>query len=288
MTKPKGRKSNWKLSLAAVAALASLTWAALPAHPLASSQSPDETGDLKKRVAALEAEQATILKELQAIRALLQSQVRPQPGPVPGPAAAPVAPQSLDAPPAFDIAIAGAASVGRPDAKLVVVEFSDFQCPFCGRYIRESYRALHKEYVETGKIRYVFRNYPLERLHPLALRAAEAADCAHAQGKFWEMHDHLFANQQALSEPDLVKAGQSLGLDMAAYQQCLAAQATLPARIRKDQDEGARASISGTPTFFVGTLTKDGKVHVLRRLVGAKPYAYFKTNLDQLLATASH
>jgi protein-disulfide isomerase len=100
------------------------------------------------------------------------------------------------------------------------------------------------------------------------------------------MHDRLFGNQQALAEADLVKSGQALGLDMVTYQQCLATQTTQPARIRKDQDEGARAAISGTPTFFVGTLTKDGKVHVMRRLVGAKPYAYFKTNLDELLGAS--
>jgi len=250
----------------------------------------DNQTELQKRIAALEAGQKAILKELQDIKTLLTA--RP-PMPVPTPtAAAPAPPSNVapppnpGAPPNFDLEIVGAPSKGRTDAKLVLVEFSDFQCPFCGRYTRETLQPLQRDYVDTGKLRYVFRHFPLERLHPLALRASEAAECARAQGKFWEMHTRLFANQQALAEPDLVKSAESVGLIMPTFQQCLASQLTSPTKIRQDQTEGARAGITGTPTFFIGTMTKEGKVHVLRRLVGAQPYTAFKTTIDGLLSSA--
>lgn len=123
-----------------------------------------------------------------------------------------------------------------------------------------------------------------ERLHPQAMGAAQAAECSLAQGKFWEVHTRLFANQQALGPADLVKVAQAAGADMPAFQKCLAAQAASPVKIRQDMEEGARAGISGTPTFFLGTLTKEGKVKVSRRLVGAQPYAAIKTAIDALLA----
>ncbi|MBZ5560324.1 MAG: DsbA family protein [Acidobacteriia bacterium] len=249
----------------------------------------DDNEDLKKRIAALEAGQKTILKELQEIKALLQTRP-PLPGPAPTTAApgspATVAPQqNPTAPPNFDLEVAGAPARGRADAKLVLLEFSDFQCPFCGRYTRETLQQLERDYVDTGKVRYVFRNFPLERLHPLALRSAEAAECARVQGKFWEVHTRLFANQQALAETDLVNTAQAVGLNMSTFQQCFASQLTSPTRIRQDLAEGARAGITGTPTFFMGTMTKEGRMHPLRKLVGAQPYAAFKTAIDGLLSS---
>jgi len=255
----------------------------------------DDNEDLKKRIAALEAGQKTILKELLEIKTLLQARLQsPVPGPVPAAAPAPGAPGSLSntvtrpnptAPPSFDLEIAGAPIKGRADAKLVVLEFSDFQCPFCGRYTRETLPQIERDYVDTGKVKYAFRNFPLERIHPLALRAAEAADCARAQGKFWEMHTRLFANQQALAEPELTRSAQAVGVNVGTFNQCVASQLVSPARIRQDQAEGSRAGITGTPAFFLGTMTNDGKLHPLRRLVGAQPYASFKTVIDALLAS---
>jgi protein-disulfide isomerase len=106
----------------------------------------------------------------------------------------------------------------------------------------------------------------------------------HAQGRFWEFHDRLFNNQQTLTEPDLSKHAQAIGLSMPVYDKCMAAQLASPAKIRQDQSEGGRAGVTGTPTFFIGTVTKDGKLKALRRLVGAHPIANFRTTLDTLLA----
>jgi protein-disulfide isomerase len=239
--------------------------------------------ELGRRIAALEAGQKAILKELEEIKMLMRA--RPAIVPLPAPTPQANAAQNPTGPPNFDLDVAGAATKGRPDARLVVVEFSDFQCPFCGRYTRDTLPQVERDYVETGKIRYVFRHLPLERLHPLALRAAEAGDCAHQQGRFWPMHSRLFGNQMGLGEADLTRSAEALGLDMPVFQRCMVTQSASPARVRQDQAEGLRAGISGTPTFFIGTMTGNGKVHVLKRMVGAQPYAAFKTALDGLLSS---
>ena len=248
--------------------------ALLPGAAAAGQQSTEA------RLAAVEAAQQAILKELQEIKALLMA--RP-PTPARPPAAA-VAPAA--APPAippFDLSVAASPAKGRSDAPLVIVEFSDFECPFCGRYSRDTFAQVERDYVDTGKVRYVFRHFPLERIHPQALGASKAAECAFAQGKFWELHARLFANQRALKPADLTASAQAVGVNIDAFQACMATAGT-PARIRLDLDEGGRAGISGTPTFFLGTMTRDGKVKVARRLVGAQPFSAFKTVIDAMLA----
>ena len=244
----------------------------------------DDT-DLQKRIAALEAGQKAILAELQAIKALLQQQTRvvpppPLAPPVNQPAAASAA--AALQPPSTPISIDGAATRGNPNAKVVVVEFSDFECPFCGRYTRDIEPQLVREYVDTGKIRYVFRNYPIEQLHPHAFKAAEAAECVRRQGKFWEMHGQLYSHQQNLTDPDLLAHAKVVGADTSAWQQCVTGAAMT--RIRQDQADGRTLSISGTPTFFVGVL-KDGKVHAQRKVIGARPYADFKSAIDAVLTS---
>ena len=260
-------------TLVAAAVMAAVASATL------SAQNPQA---LDQRIAALEASQQEILKELRELKLLLQQLRQPPPGPAgpPQTTAKPAAPQLPD----FDLLLAGSPSKGKPDAKLVILEFSDFECPFCGRYARDTYAQVIKEFVDAGKARYVFRHLPIESLHPRALRASQAAECAHAQGKFWEYHDRLFANQQALNEPDLIKHAQALTLNMPAFEKCMADQKVSPAKVRQDQNEGGRAGVTGTPTFFIGTVTKDGKLKALRRLVGAHPITNFRTTIDALLA----
>jgi protein-disulfide isomerase len=226
--------------------------------------------ETRKRIDALEAQQGEILKQLHNIRSMLPSTA----------AASPPAQQPQAVP---DLALDGAAMRGRPDAKLTVVEFSDFECPFCGRFTREVRTQLEREYVDTGKIRMVFRNFPLRQIHPHALHAAAAAECARVQNRFWEMHARLFANQQALADSDLLAHARAVGLNVSSFQQCVSAQA--PPRVERDLKEGGTAAITGTPTFFIGTMTKDGKVHVLQRIVGAQSYASFKTAIDALLVS---
>ena len=237
--------------------------------------------ELRKRVAALEAGQKEILKQLQEIKALLQ-QNRPA---QPNPAQTQAAQAALTQPPTTPIGIEGAAARGSDKAKLTLVEFSDFQCPYCGKYSRETFSQIEHDYVDTGKIRYVFRHFPLARIHPMAQKAAEAAECARLQGKFWDLHTRLFANQQALAEPDLIAAAKASGVaDAPAFQRCLAGAAA--GKIKQDLDEGARLGVNATPTFFIGVVEGDGKLHALKKLTGALPLASFKSTLDALLAPA--
>lgn len=260
-----------------------LALAAALAWPSARVVAGADDEDVKKRIAVLEAGQKEIIRQLQEIKVLLLQQNRPpQPARQPVPTAqAPVAPPAL---PAAPISIEGAAARGNANAKVVIIEFSDFQCPFCGRYTRETFNQLDREYVDTGKVRYVFRNFPLEKIHPNAFKAAEAAECARQDGKFWPLHDRLFLNQQALSDVELLNHAKAVGMDGPAFQKCVTGP--VAAKIRQDLEDGARAGVTGTPAFYLGTVQKDGKVHVLRRVSGAVPYANFKATIDSLLASS--
>jgi protein-disulfide isomerase len=148
---------------------------------------------------------------------------------------------------------------------------------------------LQKDYVETGKLKFVFRDFPLESIHRYAFKAAEAAHCASEQGKFWEMHDWLYANQKALSPSDLLTHAQAVGLDVPKFQQCLET-GNYATKIRKDMADGQQAGVRSTPTFLLGlTEPKDPKkVKVVQVIRGAKPYADFKQAIDRLLASPSN
>lgn len=236
----------------------------------AQAQEPTLT-TLQQEIQALRRELLAMQQQLVEIRKLLQA--RPgQPA-----AAAPAEP-----PLPSELAVAGAPIKGAATAPLTIVEFSDFQCPFCARHFRQTYSQLDREYIATGKLRYVFRHLPLERIHPQAFAAAHASECAGAQSRFWEMHDVLFANQQALMPADLARHAQTVGLDAATFAGCMAGAP--PARIRQDMAVAAQVGARATPTFFIGTTLPDGRMKVVRHLSGATPFATFKAMLDGLLA----
>ena len=142
---------------------------------------------------------------------------------------------------------------------------------------------IEKEYINTGKIRYVFMDFPLP-MHAQALKAAEAASCAKEQGKYWEMRDRLFTNQNALGPEALLKHGESLGLEMEPFKQCLDGGRFTDA-IKATMAEGQKAGITGTPTFLLGFIGQDGKVKATKKIVGAQPYTAFKEAIESLLST---
>ncbi len=160
---------------------------------------------------------------------------------------------------------------GPADALVSIVEFSDFQCPFCGR-VTPSLERLRKEYPD--KVRIFFKHFPLG-FHQDAPLASQAALAAGEQGKFWEMHDKLFANQQSIKRPDLERYAGELGLDMNRFKQALDSNKFKP-RIDADTALGGQVGVSGTPAFFING----------RPLVGAQPYDSFKTVVDEEIATA--
>ena len=148
---------------------------------------------------------------------------------------------------------------GAAGAPVTIVEFSDFQCPFC-----KAAAATVKQVLDRypGKVKWIFRDFPIETLHPDASRAHEAARCAGAQGKFWEYHDVLFERSPRQARADLEQYAVELGLEAGAFAQCLDSRRHEPA-VAADIQEGASLGVDGTPTFFVNG----------RRLVGSQPLA---------------
>jgi protein-disulfide isomerase len=144
---------------------------------------------------------------------------------------------------------------GDVDAKLILVEYGDYQCPFCGR----AYPQVKEAQDELGTdLCFVFRNFPLSTLHPDAENAAEAAEIAGAFGKFWEMHDMLFENQQALDTNSLVQYALALGLDTEKFAEELSRQAKYE-RVHQDFMSGMTSGVNGTPTFFINGKRYDGE-----------------------------
>ncbi len=142
---------------------------------------------------------------------------------------------------------------------------------------------MDRDYIQTGKLKYVLRDLPLEAIHPFAMKAAEATHCAGEQGKYWEMHDRLFANQREIARQDLSKHAQALGLDVPVFDQCMDA-GKYEARIRKDLAEAQRLQATGTPTFFLGLTDPNSSQIKATRLRGAQPYEAFKFAFDGLLS----
>ncbi|MDB4982632.1 MAG: DSBA-like thioredoxin protein [Myxococcales bacterium] len=175
-------------------------------------------------------------------------------------AAAPAAPEGKQ-----DVKIGDAPTMGPASAKVTVVIYSDFQCPFCSRAVPTLHQ-IEQDY--KGKIRVAFKQNPLP-FHDKAHLAGEASLAANEQGKFWEMHDKLFANQQALDRPSLEKYAEELGLNMAKFRAALDG-GKFKDRVDRETKEGGSFGVSGTPTFFI-----NGK-----KLVGAQPIEAFKTAID--------
>lgn len=186
--------------------------------------------------------------------------------------------------PADPASLDGAQVEGDRAAKVAVIEFSDFQCPYCGRFATQTFPQLEKEYVDAGKVLFAFRQFPLETIHPFALRAAEAAECAGEQGQFWRMHTLTFADQAHLDESALRGRALQAGLNIDKFDACLHSQ--VDARVRVDEQAGKRMLVTGTPTFFLGTIQADGRVKVLKRFSGAVPFDQFKAALDSVIVAA--
>lgn len=163
--------------------------------------------------------------------------------------------------------------LGKEDAPVTIVEFSDFQCPFCGRFEKDTFPKLKEEYIDTGKVKLVFRDFPLTNIHPYAQKAAEASECADEQGKFWKYHDKLFENQDALTVDDLKKYADDLNLNNNKFEKCLDSD-SMKEEVQKDTDDGINYGVAGTPAFFINGIL----------LEGAQPFENFKQIIDDELA----
>jgi protein-disulfide isomerase len=143
---------------------------------------------------------------------------------------------------------------GDPNAKLTLLEYGDYECPHCGR-AHPIVKRVQKHF--GRRLRFVFRNFPLTQIHPNAQAAAETAEFAGLNGRFWEMHDLIYENQARLAPPLLLALAEELGLSSSALREALAAR-TLEPRVRRDFQSGVRSGVNGTPTFFIGEQRHDG------------------------------
>jgi len=188
--------------------------------------------------------------------------------------------------PARTLTITNRPSRGESTARVTFIEYSDYGCQYCAQYTHEVSPRLIRDYVDSGKVRYVFKNYPVAELHPDAFTAHVAAACAGDQGRYWEMHDRLFVDQKNFQRARLIEDARSVGLDTATFEACLAGTSH-DAVIRQDIDEAVRGGVNGTPVFVVA-LTEPGGAAItpLRVVVGVQPYDAFKDAIDAVLATA--
>ena len=168
-----------------------------------------------------------------------------------------------------DVPFAGGPMRGVEKAAVTIVKFEDFQCPFC-KTVQPTFKDLLKKY--DGKVRVVHKDLPLEAIHPLARRAAEAGRCAGEQGKFWEYHDQLYGQAPKLSVDDLKAAAKEVGLNVPSFEQCFAS-GKYRAGVQKDINDGAQLGLTGTPAFFING----------RELSGAQPLDAFAAIIDEEL-----
>jgi len=222
---------------------------------------------LWEEIQTLKRGQEEIRRQLLEIRQLLQARQ------------APTAPDVRNVP----VDLGTHPTEGSPTAALTLIEFSDFQCPYCGRHTKDTNPQLQKDYVEAGKVRYVFFDMPLESIHKSAFKAAEATRCAGDEGKYWEMHERLFANQQTL-EPWSAHA-KALGLEVGKFDACMNSGKYAQA-IRADMAVAQQLGINGTPSFLVAVNNSadPNKVKGLTLIRGAQPFATFKMEIDKALA----
>ena len=165
----------------------------------------EEIESLRKEVDTIKANQAEIVKAVKEVKDMARA----------GQPAPPPTPENIV------LGIDDDPLKGDQKARLVLIEFSDYQCPFCARFVRETLPEIEKDYIKTGKLKYVFRDFPITSAHKDAFKAALAAGCALDQGKFWEMHDRLFENQTAFTAHNLTQSAEAIGLNKEKFQQCL-------------------------------------------------------------------
>ncbi|OYW01411.1 MAG: hypothetical protein B7X11_04065 [Acidobacteria bacterium 37-65-4] len=209
-----------------------------------------------------------ILKELREIKQLLARQQPP-------------APPAQQMPQTMTVKGDAKYVFGKSDAPLTMVEFTDYQCPFCGRFEATTFPELKKNYIDTGKLRVILRDLPLSDMHPFALKAAQSVHCAGDQGKFWEMKELVFRNQNKLDADSLTGyATRDLALNADTFRKCMADGKHLK-EIGNEVKYAQSLGITGTPTFIVGKTSGDSVEG--RLIVGAQPLPAFEAAINEML-----
>ena len=241
--------------------------------PVQAASTRDEVKALREEVAELKAGQDTMQSELAEIKKLLEAGNRPS-----APTAAAFKPR--------DFELGDVAFKGAPGAAVTVVEFSDYQCPYCKRHATSVFPQLLEQYGD--QVRFTMREFPIENLHPRAFSASRAALCAGEQDAYWAMHDRMFADQRALDDAGLKASAAAIGLDQAAFDACYDSDRYTDL-IREHQREAGSMGISGTPSFVIGLTDADDPnlVHLSKFIRGAQPLTAFQAAIDDLLEEAA-
>jgi protein-disulfide isomerase len=257
--------------------LTSVTVLALLSLSPPQSQS-DEIAALRREVQSLKSQQQAMERDLQAIKSLLQGLAGQR-----GQAA------EADSFVNKTITLQDEPTKGNAAAKITLVEVSDYHCPFCRRQTLQVLPKLMADYVNTGKIKYVFVDYPIAQLHPDAFKSHEAAACAGDQGKYWQMHDLLFTNSPARDAAQLTANANLIGVDTKKFEACLNGGngGTHAAAIRESVARMQQLGVDGTPLTLIGLTPAPGApMKIVSSVYGAKPYPEFKAAVDAALAQA--
>lgn len=227
----------------------------------------------KEEIIELKAQVAEMQKDLQEIKKLLKEGAR--------------APTQAAGFKEQVVSIGDSPFKGKVDAPVTIIEYSDYDCPFCARHYRDVMPILQEKYIDTGKIKFVMRENPIATLHKDATNAAKAAVCAGDQGKYWEMHDMLFENQKKLQLDNLKSFAGTIGLDLGAFDECLESNEA-ERRVRRDIASASKLGMRGTPGFVVGlTDVKDpNKANMKVYIKGAQSINNFQASIDDLLESA--
>lgn len=257
--------------------LASVTVLALLSLSPPQSQG-DEIAALKREVQTLKAQQTAMERDLQMIKSLLQGLGSPR---------AQAEPE--DSFVNKSISLTDEPTKGNASARITLVEVSDYHCPFCRRQTLQMMPQLMAEYVNSGKVKYVFVDYPIAQLHPDAFKSHEAAACAGDQGKYWQMHDLLFTNAPAREASQLTATAGMLGVDTKKFEACLNGGngGTHAPAIRESIARMQQLGVGGTPLVLIGLTPAPGSpMKVVSSVYGAQAYPAFKSALDAALAQA--
>jgi protein-disulfide isomerase len=265
------------LVISAVAASSQQAAQGKPASPSKSVKADSVTINMPDGITRDQAD--AILNELKEIHQLLANQQTAAAQAKPAAVQAAAAPAPSDK---VKMSVGqGWYAMGREDAPVTMVEFTDYQCPFCRKFERDSFAELKKDYIDTGKVRFVSRDLPLE-FHPNAAPAAQAVRCAGEQHKFWEMHDAIMQDTATdLGTDSILKYGDKVGLNATAFRACVA-EKRFGAAIQKDTADAGTMGISGTPSFVIAKTAPDQLDGV--RIVGAVPYSVFDSAIKDALA----
>ena len=243
----------------------------LRAQPQPEPQKKRAGTSLQAQIDGLREGQERLQKELAELKALLTERAAR----VDTPAAA--KPQE-----AMTLNVFGEPFKGSAGARVAILEYSDFDCSFCAKYAAEIFPLIDQAYIQTGQVKYFFRDLPGPE-HPNALFKARVARCAGEQEQFWGAHDRLFRDQSPFDGPGLLAFGRALGLDGERFNTCITSDRYLEA-IQRSAMGASRMRINGTPAFFIGTLSEDGTVlRAAKVFLGAESFQVFRSALDDLL-----